>query len=211
MKIIDESDVNWVSLKLILLILVHLSLTCAAQVEQLVDSRDGKTYRLTKIGSKVWMAQNLSYEDSVLTFNCKAYTSPTKCQNYGTLYTWQTAQKACPNGWHLPSKDEFDALLLMTQDKGNSYTSLVKGGDSGYDVQLTGYLAFSPRKDKYIEVDSAASFWSSQDTWITSLQKVVLGSSSKSLGYCLQFWKTGKAYTTAHDKRTAIAVRCVKD
>jgi len=35
---------------------------------------------------------------------------PANCLKYGRLYNWETAMKACPSGWHLPSDAEWDKL-----------------------------------------------------------------------------------------------------
>jgi len=32
------------------------------------------------------------------------------CQKYGRLYDWATANAVCPQGWHLPSRDEWNKL-----------------------------------------------------------------------------------------------------
>jgi uncharacterized protein (TIGR02145 family) len=51
---------------------------------------------------------------------------PSTCAKYGRLYTWAAAKKACPSGWHLPTRDEWGALAKAaggTGDYGASGTA----------------------------------------------------------------------------------------
>ena len=71
------------------------------------DSRDGRKYRAVTISGKRWMAENLNYAAA----GSLCYDNDTSnCKKYGRLYNWETAGKACPSGWRLPMRLEWDHL-----------------------------------------------------------------------------------------------------
>lgn len=71
------------------------------------DTRDGKTYRIVKIGDYWWTAENMQYVTPLEDSRC--YDND--CSKVGRLYSYGAASKACPVGWRLPSREEWTELL----------------------------------------------------------------------------------------------------
>ena len=96
-------------------LLVLFIISCSSG--SFTDKRDNHTYRTIKIGSQIWMAENLAFK----TDGCY---SPNGDENnikqYGLLYNWEAAQIACPAGWHLPSRKDFYTLLTTVGASENS-------------------------------------------------------------------------------------------
>jgi uncharacterized protein (TIGR02145 family) len=75
----------------------------------LTDNRDGQTYTTIQGGTDWWMAENLRYETESGSYCYE--NSDVRCNTYGKLYTWDAAMNACPDGWHLPTLNEFHAMV----------------------------------------------------------------------------------------------------
>lgn len=91
-----------------LLLMASTSFAQEPKLDIFVDPRDGKEYQTVKIGDQVWFAQNLAYKAKD---GCWAYDNNKKnAKKYGYLYNFNTAQKACPDGWHVPSMSEWETF-----------------------------------------------------------------------------------------------------
>lgn len=79
-------------------------------IEKLKDPRDGKVYSTVKIGSQVWMAQNLAFEPKDSKFWTFDVENNQNIGGCGYYYTWETARNVCPPGWKLPSRSDWEVL-----------------------------------------------------------------------------------------------------
>lgn len=83
-----------------------------------VDRRDGRMYNLFGTDSSIWFVDNLKFDpDSV--YGIDYLSTNSYCDNFleancdysGRLYFWDAAVNACPEGWHLPNKKEWEELI----------------------------------------------------------------------------------------------------
>jgi len=131
--------------------------------EDLIDLRDNQSYATVEIGNQCWMAENLNYGEfveSVFTNESHAEVSnnnvvekyaydndPANNVLYGGLYDWnemmaynnsESARGICPEGWHIPSYDEYLELVENTGDWLEAGKALKIGGSSGFGFILSG-------------------------------------------------------------------------
>lgn len=188
-----------------------------AHADTLEDSRDGQKYAVRKIGSQVWMAQNLNYKPS--TGSWCYQDKEENCELYGRLYTWNTvmmdgkeegANGICPDGWHVPSNDEWaelDYFADATDNTTHDYTggnSLKSKGDwENYNTgnDLFGFTALASGiylEEEFLYQGSAAFFWtSSQGIYPWAIYRGIAN------------W-SGVSHAT-HPKTYAYSLRCVQN
>ena len=105
--------------------IVAFSLLLSACSESFTDSRDGQSYDVVKIGEQTWMAENLNFETAG-SF-CPEGDSR-NCKRLGRLYSWAEAKSVCPDGWRLPTKADFEALVAATSENAAQSSSLSRAG-----------------------------------------------------------------------------------
>ena len=76
----------------------------------MTDMRDSQKYNLRDINGTIW-TQNMNI--SLTGSNCYKGDN-NNCKQYGRLYNLSAAQEACPAGWKLPSRSDFEAARNLT-------------------------------------------------------------------------------------------------
>jgi uncharacterized protein (TIGR02145 family) len=179
--------------KYILLCLILIPCMANAQTTgTLTDKRDGRRYRTVIIGNQRWMAENLNYGKRIEgnagqtnngTVEKYCYNNlETNCDTHGALYQWDEMmqystgsmhQGICPDGWHIPSDEEWKDLELFlgmnvkgadsTGFRGtNQGTQLKIGGTSGFDAALDGYMTTA---NNFMRNGTGNCFWTSTDLY----------------------------------------------
>ncbi len=177
-----------------------------SKFDYFIDKRDGKTYKTVKIGNQTWMAENLAFKPE--TGNYWGYDNDNKnAAKYGYLYDWNTANKVCPTGWHLPSDIEWPVLtdyLGGVQVAGTKMKSTSGWQDGGNGTNESGFNAFPggyrDGSGDFSYFGYYGFWWSSSEfyagyVWFRRLDK-----------------DSGNVYRSANIFSTAgFSVRCIKD
>jgi uncharacterized protein (TIGR02145 family) len=147
--------------------------------------------KIVKIGNTAWAICNLDAE---------------KQTDYGSFFTWEEAQKHCPEGWILPTKKEFDELIKLSN--GGVWKTLngVEGrwfSESGEEQKGLFFPAGGfkePSSDSITYQKTCGPYWTSTDF-------------DESFAFYLYTFANG-SFTTLGDnhytKSYKFTVRCIK-
>ena len=190
-----------------------------------IDNRDGKEYKTVKIGKQLWMAENLNFvgdngfhreikNDNEWTNSdcygwCYYDNKPGYGNIYGVLYQWEAAKWACPEGWHLPTDEEWDKLINFLGGK-KVAGGKMKAKDTKYwkepnqgATNQSGFSALSsgPRDD-----DGSFHYLGYYGWWWSATES----SSNDAYGRTLNN-EDAKVRRNPYDKPFGFSVRCVRD
>lgn len=167
----------------------------ASDLETLLDERDGQRYKFVTIGDQVWMAENLNVVSDTARYCYNDVAA--NCDSYGAMYSWYAAKVAAPEGWHLPTKAEWDALISkLGPTVEEAAPKLNVDGSSGFEGELVGR-----RKEDgtYAFLNEATVYWTTDEF-----------SDTHSATFTLQEATCGTSLSGSI-KHRGLYVRCIKD
>ena len=163
------------------------------------DNRDGEVYEIVTIGDQVWFAENLRFDTMDIMSDCYDFND-TNCFIYGRYYTGDGAINSCPDGWHVPSVEEWQELFdyfggsIAAAQFLEPYATL-QGEEVGFNL-LAGGWSFNSWELKDIQ----GRYYTSTD-----------GGLANSLKYMAYNPGVAVALTGTVSKGVKLNCRCVKD
>ncbi len=168
--------------------------------------------RVVKIGTQWWMAENLRCGGRYRTYNCYVYsdcyrdTEPFSTER-GNFYTWTEAVRLCPDGWHLPTAEEWETLIAFLSP--NAGKKLKSWYDWCYEGNGTDDYYFSAEPVNFHNefngyyYGGATRFWTAtpSPSYESSAKVVKLSYDSKDVKW--------ESYDK--NKGSLVTVRCIKD
>ena len=192
---------------------------------------DGNVYRAIQIGDQIWATENLKVSryrngDPIThARSFKEWKSAKKGEGkycyyqydssyshiYGYYYSWHAvndSRQLAPEGWHIPSKTEWETLLnyLEGNQKPRNNIKVIKqlrdNLNRYMNVQFAGHRSYS--LGNFFGVGDEAFIWSSTESPYTSAWD---GSYDK--GYALHLGVTDRV--GGYNKNEGFSIRCIKN
>ena len=188
------------------------------------DHRNGQSYKMIRIGSQVWMAENLNWVPANEYGGWSGFydDNADNCTIYGRLYTWHSAmqgassssanpsnvQGVCPPGWHLPSDAEWTQLTNWLGTNGHSGsvgTALKATSANSTPWDGTDNYGFSALPAGWGYGGSFSDLGSSGGWW-TATEYISTGARVRGLASGTHRFSHG-----SNSKALYLSVRCVRD
>ena len=193
-----------------------------------VMDEDGNVYNTVLIGSQCWMKENLKVGDMIPGAddmeddgNIEKYCyndEPDSCDVYGGLYQWnemmdyttlEGTQGICPDGWHLPSDDEWTVLTTFLGGESIAGGKMKEAGTTHWASPNTGATnssGFTALPGGYrLNYGNFYTLTSYADVW-SSTEYSSTGAWSRVLTYSNEY-----VYRYSGNKSNGFSVRCVQD
>jgi uncharacterized protein (TIGR02145 family) len=181
--------------------------TVGQETGTFTDARNNMIYKTVKIGTQTWFAENLAFKTLQ---GCYSYENKEgNAKTYGYLYDWQAAKKACPSGWHLPSKDEWSTLSTYLGGESIAGIKIKEAGTGHWHMPVaistneTGFTAlpggFRNEKGEFYNLGYMCWFWCASEE------------NAEKANHILIYGHTKDVTISYIEKQYGFSVRCIKD
>jgi uncharacterized protein (TIGR02145 family) len=207
-----------------------------------VTDIEGNVYKTIKIGTQVWMAENLkvtkyrngesiAFAGSKTTWAafalpklpgyCNSNDSAATVAVYGRLYNWRAvidSRGLAPAGWHVPSLDEWLALMTFLGGKSAAGGKMKEAGTAHWLApnnadNSSGFAALFVKTRNY-----NGDFWGENPVlsenyaywWTSTVVPDNITPDSRAY-WAFLFNKSTTAYTGGDFQNYGLSVRCVKN
>ncbi len=191
----------------------------------------GQTYHTVIIGTQCWMKENLNIgkwtdesqqqtqtNNGVLEKYCYG-NDFVNCDQWGGLYQWnemmqyvrtEKARGICPPGWHIPSSEDWKALIRFLGGEDMAGGKMKYTGSNGWatpNVGATNSSGFMALPGGYL--DQMAQQWHDQNAggYFWSSETI---SETTAVGVTLSY-KTSHIDLYEEYMPSALSVRCIRD
>ncbi len=195
--------------------------------EDFTDIRDGSVYATVQIGNRCWMAENLRYLPEVVGSGTSSQIEPhyyvygyegadvaaakddSKYNTYGVLYNWSATQTACPDGWHVPSDDEWKQMTDFLGGAMLAGSKLKETGTTHWNspnsdaTNETGFTALPGGlryiSNAFVDIGNYGYWWSATEN------------NTNSAWIRIMYYDIPHVFKDYQNKASGLSVRCVSN
>ncbi len=193
------------------------------------DARDGQVYKWIKIGTQIWMAENLratKFNDGTSIPNvtdvstwsnlktpgyCWHNNDASNKSTYGALYNWYAVNtmKLAPKGWHVPTDAEWTTLTNFVGGKDIAGGKLKEAGTTHWvspNAGATSTHGFAALPGGYRDNAGTYSSVGEDGSWWSSAESLTNGAWGRHL-----YYDSVSMSRHSFPKADGFSVRCVRD
>lgn len=191
---------------------------------------DGNIYKTVKIGTQVWMAENLKTtkynngnqisnvtndsEWGILTIGAYAWQDNNEASyknSYGALYNWYAVETGnlCPTGWHVPTHEEWTTLIEYLGGERIAGGKLKETGTTHWNninAGATNIVGFTALPGGVRDIEGSFLYVGSEGEWWSATKYSTNNAWMRYMSY-------SGIYVGRSDlsKKNGLSVRCVRD